>query len=340
MRAPGRIPLTVACGLLAAAAGQARAAREVAVPLIDYVKQVRIFMPGEGSNGYVVPTSEERAAFSAAATALLSGDVVRAEAALSPYPDFEVLDYRDGPGGASYLVIAEKEPLSHGWGFFFFARKPSRPGLLIEAPHPLADRDSELLAARAVTSLHPAAFLLAGAHRYSDTRSSDMTHTVASAFESVHEVVVTPAHVVLQLHGFSSAAHPGYPDAILSTGTTQPSSQGRQLCDDLVRASLQCALYTGDSYTDLGAQTNVQGAHTRLVAGDGHFLHLETGDSVRDDQGQGDAVIHAIAARWPAQGSQAGCAAGPSQPAHGAWLFGVALAAGLATRPKRQAHPR
>src|SRR6266536_830309 len=131
-----RTKLLLPVSLLALlAASPALAARKVTKPLVDLVAEMRVFMPGEASGGFVVATAER---------------------ALAIFPGvFEVLDYTDGPGGPKYLAIAEIPGgptglLPRGWGFYFFALRPERPGLVIEAPHPLADRESELDAATAV----------------------------------------------------------------------------------------------------------------------------------------------------------------------------------------------
>ena len=233
-------------------------------------------MPQEGSGAYVVPTEQERSSFAAAAKALTSGDLATAEEALAAFPGFEVLSLTDGADGPLYLVIAEKPPLSRGWGFYFFARQPLRPGLVVEAPHPLADRDSELAAARAVSSLRPAAFLLAGAHRYADPApKSDMAHTSSSIFEAIHEVVSTQAGMVVQVHGFSAAGHQGYPDLLLSSGSAEPGATAEAVCNQVQGGGVGCTLFNGDpTYAALGATTNVQGGYSRRTFGAEHFLHF------------------------------------------------------------------
>ncbi|HEY3449388.1 MAG TPA: hypothetical protein VGK67_23745 [Myxococcales bacterium] len=325
-RAPRSLLAMALLGVLFASSS-AQAARQLTASLSDFVTEMRIFMPGEGSNGYVVPTSEERSSFSAAAVALASGNLERAEQALASYPGFELLDFRDGPEGATYWAIAEKPPFVRGWGFYFFAREPSRGTLVVEAPHPLADRDSELLAAKMVSTLRPAAFLLAGAHRYADAgRTSDMTHAAYSIFESVHEAVLSAPRVALQIHGFNSATHVGYPELLLSSGTTKPGPDSEQICTAVTSKGVGCTLFTGVAYTDLGAQTNVQGSNTRQVAGDGHFFHFETGDAVRDEQAKGDAVVQAIGEHWPSPEAGHGCGCGAAScvpPGSALWVLGA-----------------
>src|SRR4051812_26389441 len=143
------------------------AARRVTVSMHDFLEQMRALLPTEGSNRYAVPSRADERALAAAATALAMGDVGAAEHALIGYPDFEVLELAD-PGAGAYLALVEKPPVPRGWGFYFFARTPRRPQLVLEAPHPIADRDTELDAAIAAASLGPAAVLFAGAHRLAD----------------------------------------------------------------------------------------------------------------------------------------------------------------------------
>ncbi len=313
------------CALFAlaiCAAGSARAERQLSVSLEDFVGEMRVFMPGEGSNGFVVPTTAERQTFGVALAAVAAFDVAKAEAALASLPGFEVVALADG--GVEYLGISEKPPLSRGWGFFFFARQPERPGLVIEAPHPLADRESEMMAARAVRRLRPSAFLLAGAHRYADAgRASDVAHTSLSVFEVAHEKSCTGGAVALQIHGFNAADHPGYPELLLSSGTAVPGPDASNICDRASALGIGCTLFNGIDFIPLGAQTNVQGGWSRRTLGDGHFLHFETAQSIREDPARFDAIAQSIEEHWPAPRS-CGCGSASSPLS----LFPLAAVAG------------
>ncbi len=309
-------PLAALVAALAAASTPlpAVAARRVSQPLRDFVAKVRVFMPGEASNGFVVPTPREQEAFRAAAYALRAGDVARAERALAPFRGaFEVLDFTDGDGGPRYLAIAEVPGgktglLPRGWGFFFFAQDPRRDRLVIEAPHPIADQESEIDAAAAVSNLRPSAFLLAGAHRYADPRPvSDVAHTSGSVFEPVHEAALDGGRVAIQIHGFSLAAHPGYPELLLSTGSTTPTADSAAICDAVNRDGVQCVLFDGTAYLALGALENVQGSFAAGAHGPGHFLHLETSDATRADPARFGVIVGAIGRRYGASG---GCSTG------------------------------
>ncbi len=322
-------------------ASPALAVRQRAVPLPDLVAEVRTFMPGEASGGYVVPTPEEEEAFRAAARALLAGDAATAERALAPFAGaFEVLEVLDGAGGGRYLAIAEVPGaatglLPRGWGLFLFARTPARDRLVIEAPHPLADRESEMDAAVATSRLRPAAFLLAGAHRYADPKPlSDMAHASHSVFEAVHEAALLPDRVAVQVHGFSLATHPGYPDLLLSTGRPAPTPDSAAICDRVNRGGLFCLLFDGTAYTDLGALTNAQGNYAAAALGGGHFLHFELADAARADPARVAVVVDAVGRRFPAAGG-CGCGSGPAAPAVLPGLLAL-----LARRARRSPHRR
>jgi MYXO-CTERM domain-containing protein len=326
------------------AASPALAARQVVKPLPDFVAAMRVFMPGEASGGFVVPTPGEQEAFRAAAQALRGGDIATAERALAVFHGvFEVLDFTDGLGGPRYLAIAEIPGgatglLPRGWGFFFFARRPEREQLVIEAPHPLADRDSETDAAVAVSSLRPAAFLLAGAHRYADPRPvSDVAHTSGSVFEPVHEAALEGGRIAAQIHGFSLATHPGYPELLLSAGSTTPTADVLAICDSVNRAGVLCFPFDGSAYNDLGALNNVQGSYAAGAFGPGHFLHFETADATRADPARFGAIVNAIGDRFPAPG---GCSCGSSGGA-AAVLPGLLLLLVRRARfhPKRRSEP-
>lgn len=285
------------------------APRAVSGSLESFVLEMRVFLPQEGSSGYVVPTTAERQAFAAAITAAIAGDAAKAELALSPYTDFEVLDFTDEKSGR-YLAVVEKPPIHRGWGFIFVARHPSRPGLLVEVPHPLADRDSEVVGARAVSALAPKAFLMAGAHRYALAgRLSDVAHTSGSIFETAHETLAAEGTVTLQFHGFGLAAHPDYPDLVLSNATPTPDEHGLRLCRAVAQAGIDCRPFDGTAFADLGAQTNVQAGFLRRTYQGAPFLHFETGDRVRQDDARIDALVGSLESEWPAA---QGCGCGSS----------------------------
>lgn len=280
----------------------ALAMREVSATLPDFVDQVRTFMPQEGSNGYVVPTDEERNAFAAAARAASVGDVSHAEKALAPLTEFELIHLKapSGDPATGYLVLAEKLPMRRGWGFFFFADAPTRPSLIVEAPHPHADKDSELAAARTATQLRPASFLLAGAHRYAAlNRQSDVAHAPVSIFETVHETVMAADRIALQIHGFSPAGHAGYPELLLSAGVPTSPPEALAMCDRITAGGVQCKVFDGQAYVELGATSNVQGGFSRRTFGDGHFFHFETAESLRLDLTRFDPIIQAMSQQFP-----------------------------------------
>ncbi len=334
-----RTTILLPAGLLALfAAGPALAARQVSKPLAAFVAEMRVFIPGEGSGGFVVPTPDEQEAFRAAARALGAGDVATAERALAIFPGvFEVLDYTDGAGGPSYLAIAEIPGgptglLPRGWGFYFFARRPERPGLVIEAPHPVADRESELDAAAAVTALRPAAFLLAGAHRYADPKPvSDMAHTSSSVFEAVHEVALEGGRIAAQIHGFSLAAHAGYPELLLSSGDVTPTADVAAICAEVNQGGLRCVPFDGSAFTTLGGLQNVQGGHASSLFGPGHFLHFEIADAARADPASFAVIVKGIGDRFPTGG---GCSCGTGSAGSTALLSFVFLVA-YGARPSR-----
>ena len=283
------------------------APRPVTGSLESFVVEMRTFLPQEGSSGYVVPTTAERLAFATAVAAALSGNEAKVELALAPYPDFEVLDFTDDKSGR-YLAIVEKPPLHRGWGFIFVARHPARPELLVEVPHPLADRDSEVVGARAARALSPKAFIMAGAHRFAlPGRLSDVAHTSASIFESAHEALAAEGLVVLQFHGFGLSLHPDYPDLILSNATPMPDERGARICGAAVDAGIDCRTFDGSAYTDLGAQTNVQAGFLRRTYQGASFLHFETGDRVRESDARIDGLMGSLTAEWPRHAQGCGC---------------------------------
>ncbi|MCA9794122.1 MAG: hypothetical protein KC910_20075, partial [Candidatus Eremiobacteraeota bacterium] len=128
------------------------------------------------------------------------------------------LDYRVQPRDS---VVLFEDRQARGWGRVV-ARPGGRTGLIVEAPHPLADRGTPEIAVQVFEALDADFLLLAGAHRRNRPEPSpqhpfhaitDMTHTRNTVFNAWHAGAVAPGTVVLQVHGFSSTkAHQRFAD--------------------------------------------------------------------------------------------------------------------------------
>jgi len=262
---------------------------------------------GEGSNNYVAPTGAQWNDFRVAALALWQGDVATAEN-LATNLDYEVLQFTDTPSGLTLLALRSRETNGlpvRGWGTCFVN---TNAGLAaqIQAPHPQWDFRTPRLAAEVFLKSGARGLLIAGAHRHvNGTGTGDPCGLTNTAFHAVHSAWSGPVgeNTAWQIHGFSLANHPVFPtntQAVLSTGeggtnlmSTNVARLDRQLEWNRVKSfaynrnlETNSALnllvnegVDGQTFTNLGARSNVQGVHSRGLGGT--FVHVELATPVR-----------------------------------------------------------
>jgi len=276
-----------------------------ATPIIDTIEgrfqnQIRYLendMPRANSEGYVVPTDEEQAAFAQLVAALGASDLVRAAqlAAQNHYGLHYYVD-RNDDHAVSYL-LREDKPIQKGWGLYAF-RVGSASNIIIQAPHPLFDINTPSVALNIYRALDARALLIAGAHRDANLDgSADVSHNLESVFQSVHEALLQEIQaisgnaVILQIHGFNSGKHDGYPQVVFGFGDkAQPAefALARKLKDAISEQGITVGLCTGDFWQDLCGTTNVQ-AYT---SNDAIFIHIELDEMMRkNDEGLITALV-------------------------------------------------
>jgi hypothetical protein len=82
----------------------------------------------------------------------------------------------------------------------------------------------------------------------------------------------------LQIHGFSAAKHPDYPQVILNSNQIASSAELNRLADAFSAAGLQVGICVADCWKDLCGRTNVQLSSMEQ----GVFIHMELADTVRN----------------------------------------------------------
>jgi hypothetical protein len=240
-------------------------------------------IPGAGSEAYRRPTSSQAHALSLALAAARRGELATARATLALI-DYDVQRVRDVATRREILVLRERTAggsvYRHAWGLYLI--RPRGTGrLVVEVAHPKADIATEDVGVAAFRAADAVGLLIAGAHRRANSNgSADVAHQTDSAFHVAHTTLVRRTTTVLQPHGFSLASHPGYPDAVVSSGTDSPSSHARAVRARLVAAGFSTCLYArGSSCGALAAKQNKQGIATRDVGGS--FVSLELSNTVR-----------------------------------------------------------
>ena len=219
---------------------------DMAGALGDVMLQVRAQMrdgAGRSSNALAVPSAADRDAFAARVVDVLGGNDQAACVLPPPYKLIRLVDPQAGP----LRVVVEQPAASLFYGTY--AAKLAAPrALAVEAPHPIADTDTELQATAVFVQTGARFLSVAGSHRCADReasacsgttavcndddtapaapfRISDAAHTEQLPFFRIHALQSDrdPKLLFLQLHGNASAA---CPDALVSDSSGAWSDSG------------------------------------------------------------------------------------------------------------------
>jgi hypothetical protein len=216
--------------------------------LIDAITTNMQATAGPDSSVMQLPADTDRDAFAQQVLVALTFDGTQKCPLPSSYGVFSVTD-----GGDDVRIVAELDssgkpaPKAY-WGTFAARRSHTgtRP-LIVEAPHPLADANTEAESAQVFTSARAEWFMLAGTHRCAETgqsgcdgetdtcspgklqpyRDGDAAHSTKTPFWAVHVAIsnITP-DPFLQLHGNNASC----PTALVADGSgtwTATSFAGR-----------------------------------------------------------------------------------------------------------------
>lgn len=192
----------------------------------------------------------------------------------------------DQPGGPPWVVLA--------------ARPRVVPAVLVEVPHPLSDRFTDVIGGDLLACLSGSILLQAGAHRVASAPPgsrdrheypADVAIRADALFSRVADgLVAAHGSVQVQVHGF--ADRPGV-DAVVSPGAAEPGPLVAAVADRLAAAGLAVRGPHDPDVVDLAGRRNVQG---RSAARHGTaFVHVELAASVRDDPVARDAAVVAVA---------------------------------------------
>lgn len=234
--------------------------------------------PGRESSAYRPLGTTEKDQLAKAVLANLAGSDDH------PLPDrLQVLTAVDA-GNRPVRVVAEDLDGGELQGVGLYAVREGTgvpPALVIEVPHPRADRWTEQLGPELFTALDAEALFVAGAHRTAGDGAADVAHEKGSTFAAVDRAVVGRGTVVLQVHGFDDANHKGSAEVVLSSAQATPSPLVLDLAEALQAAGIDTCVYDGEQCSSLAGTTNVQAAHARDVGAT--FVHLELAPDLRED---------------------------------------------------------
>jgi hypothetical protein len=257
---------------------------------------IRGNMPASGSNGFIVPTTQEQADWRAAARQMLAGSCdFPLSASLSN--NFTVRTFLDAGNNRNYCLMMETADsnnngyVDRGWGTFIVYNNALRE-ISHQAPHPIADSTTETQAITLFKETASRSYLLAGTHRDANSTSSscitghpnsDATHNAATIFQAANEELAAfyadrPWNAI-QWHGMSASTCSNS-EAHLSHGFSVAPAAGSkilQLKDEMLRLHpLWKVTVPGSGSCSLNATTNVQGRHLNGVAA-ASVCNLEAG---------------------------------------------------------------
>jgi hypothetical protein len=243
-------------------------------------------MPRANSEAYVVPTKKEQDAFAELVAMLVIQDLKQA-AHLAAQNNYRLQNYEDrGDDNAVSYLLRENKPIKNGWGLYAF-RVNSTSNIIIEAPHPRYDRRTPTVAINLYRALDARALLIAGAHRNANSDgAADMAHTTESIFHSIHTALsqelrtATEDVIILQIHGFHTSKHDGYPQAVLGFGKKMEGKEfaiAKKLENVFSKHGITVGLCTGDIWLDLCGTKNAQAS----VMNGGVFIHIELDEKLR-----------------------------------------------------------
>lgn len=192
--------------------------------------------------------------------------------------NYQLIPVNDSMTGNRYYVLMENPTVNRGWGSYLFSAEtsPSTTPIVIEAPHPVTDFNSQQIAYTIFTTAYPrvTALLVSGVERtFGPNGQTDMAHRTQSIFETAHEAFTKFGSVAIQIHGFDASHHPREPLVVLSDGDGGINGALQSIASNLEAANLSVGIFDGFTHEKLGAQNNIQGRYARAF-GTG-FVHSE-----------------------------------------------------------------
>jgi len=227
-----------------------------------------------------------RRIFSLVDTAITKNDAesISSASSLAGQIDYQLLSVNDSSTGNKFYILVEGPNVNRGWGSYFFIAGQNRlssPRVIVEAPHPVTDLNSQNIAYEIFVNSYPHVFgfFVSGVERtFGPKGQTDMAHRTLSVFETATEVFTGLGSVVIQIHSFSANLHPQYPLVVLSSGDGGTNGALESIASNLRESGISVGIFDGFKYEALSATTNVQGRYVRAAGGG--FTHVEISSTV------------------------------------------------------------
>ncbi|MEP6894471.1 MAG: hypothetical protein ABI986_02570 [Chloroflexota bacterium] len=245
-------------------------------------------MPRSETEGFVIPSQSDQDIFKKAVSAIKGGTPDLLLSKLSEY-NYEIIKLSDPmDSNAESYILREKTPITKGWGMYIFRVQPLQ-NIIVEAPHPLADKNTAEVSLDLYRTLHASVLLIAGAHRNANKDgSADSAHASETIFQAIHQTlfqiqgISSGQEVFIQVHGFAADGHPHYPQVVIGHNW-QDDPEKDKLLNKIAAAlrenHIKVGVCNGKNFTDLCGTENIQAAVTQ----GGIFIHIELNEAIRND---------------------------------------------------------
>lgn len=261
--------------------------------LAEFVSDIVDKMPGKGSQGFINPSPEQLLTWRELVKAFAAKDWPTLATRLSETKNYQMLVFNDSKTQKAYPILAERDPISLGWGTYIQNPEAKR-NLNIHVNHPLYDRNTWKIGTALFQQSAAHYLFLAGTHRFANGSGefveSDTARNRQGPFQVVHEIVSQKDDLTVSIHGFTHdtkySPEINTSDVILSAGAPEVPSIVTHLEKSLRQHGLLPGVYDGGpSYKDLSGGVNPQGQYSNKTYGAGQFVHVEIEQKYRQDDG-------------------------------------------------------
>ena len=266
--------------------------------LEDFIDQRIERIPGKDSGQYTVPSMYTLQEWEYVIEAIIYKEYIKADsiANLIGY-EMELLNDKD----ESYYVLYSNTKY---YGTYIFNINPSRPNLIIQAPHPLNDMYTGQQAIYTFKHLDAYAYFLAGAHRYNNALAAEVTSNYNNFFQVATEVVYEELQLAtfIQLHGFAQKQDD--PDVVISYGKPDNEFSVTSPANSLKMNLPKFKVLVNDANQHrLTAYNNIQGKVINKNS-KRQFIHIEQNLEIRKNRGGWLLMAQALALTFPVQESE------------------------------------
>ncbi|MBU0460909.1 MAG: hypothetical protein KJ597_01615 [Nanoarchaeota archaeon] len=264
----------------------------------------------ENSQTFVRANKQERAILSNVLLSLKNLDYQAAIINASAV-NYTITNYTHNLTDNTYYVV-ENSTANKGWGYFVFNPSATITDLFISVPHPLNDGNTPEVGTNTYLNVSTRWLFVSSAHR--NTNFNQVAEPISdnNRYHPYYEAMVNLTNAStdwLEIHGFASSSHPGYPNATLSYGNSTQTNISLSLAANLTAVEIDAGVYNGTNYPNLAATRNLIGKYIRSISAD--FISAELSEYIRNNNDGAINFMIAVTNTWNPVSSQPDPPPGP-----------------------------